>query len=172
MKVSELMTRQVRTVKGDASLVDVAKIMHELNVGAVPVVDGVRAKATFAAMHRAIRDGLVAACHDLSEGGLAAAAAEMAFAGGFGVEVQLDAVPSGDASLAPVARLFSESNTRFLCEVAPEHAAVFEGHFASLPAARVGSVTDVQRVMIKAGDETLIDADVNQLKEAWQRPLR
>ena len=104
--------------------------------------------------------------------GLAAAAAEMAFAGGFGVEVQLDAVPTVDASLAPVARLFSESNTRFLCEVAPEHAAVFEGHFATLPVAKIGVVTEAKQVRINSGSETLIDAVSEQLKEAWQRPLR
>lgn len=40
------------------------------------------AKRTFAGVHRAIREGLVRACHDLSEGGLATAVAEMAFAGG------------------------------------------------------------------------------------------
>ena len=70
-------------------------------------------------MHRAIRGGLVRACHDLSEGGLAVAAAEMAFAGGLGARLQLDAMPAsgelGDARRC----LFSESNTRFLCEVAP-----------------------------------------------------
>jgi phosphoribosylformylglycinamidine (FGAM) synthase-like enzyme len=146
--------------------------VNNLDGGAVPTVDGVRAKGTFAAMHRAIREGLVAACHDLSEGGLAAAAAEMAFAGGFGVEVQLNAVPTADASLAPVARLFSESNTRFLCEVAPELAAVFEGQFAGLPVAKIGVVTAAKQVKINSGSETLIDAGSEQLKEAWQRTLR
>ncbi|MBA4106223.1 MAG: phosphoribosylformylglycinamidine synthase subunit PurL [Pirellula sp.] len=146
--------------------------VNNLDGGAVPTVDGVRAKATFAAMHRAIREGLIAACHDLSEGGLAAAAAEMAFAGGLGVEVQLDAVPTAEGSLSTTARLFSESNTRFLCEVAPELAAVFEGQFAGLRVAKIGVVTEAKQVKINSGSETLIDAGAEQLKEAWQRPLR
>ena len=49
--------------------------------------------ATFAAVHHAIRAGLVRACHDLSEGGLAAAVAEMAFAGGLGAHVDVVKAP-------------------------------------------------------------------------------
>ncbi|KKL20790.1 hypothetical protein LCGC14_2451940, partial [marine sediment metagenome] len=55
-------------------------IIHSLTGGQVPRVDAKSAKATFAALHKAIAAGLVRACHDLSEGGLAVAAAEMAFA--------------------------------------------------------------------------------------------
>ncbi|MBL9163308.1 MAG: phosphoribosylformylglycinamidine synthase subunit PurL [Planctomycetaceae bacterium] len=147
-------------------------LVNNLVGGAVPTVEGLRAKATFAAMHRAIREGLVAACHDLSEGGLATTVAEMAFAGGLGAEVQLDHVPTGDATLSPTVKLFSESNSRFLCEVVPEYAAVFEGQFSGLPVAKVGVVAEAPRVTIKARGETLIDAANEQLKEAWQRPLR
>ena len=45
------------------------------------------APKVFAAVHAAISAGLVRACHDLSEGGLAVALAEMAFAGGIGADV-------------------------------------------------------------------------------------
>ena len=57
-------------------------LVNGLSGGQVPTVDADVARETFAAMHRAIRAGLVRACHDLSEGGLAVAVAEMAFAGG------------------------------------------------------------------------------------------
>ena len=147
-------------------------LVNNLDGGAVPTVDGMRAKATFAAIHRAINDELLAACHDLSEGGLAVAAAEMAFAGGLGAELDLAAVPAADATLSTTTRLFSESNTRFLCEVAPAYAAVFEAHLAGLPVARIGEVTGSSSLMIKLGGDTLIDADIQQLKESWQRPLR
>jgi phosphoribosylformylglycinamidine synthase subunit PurSL len=146
--------------------------VNDLEGGDVPTVDGLRAKATFAAVHRAIGDGSVAACHDLSEGGLAAAAAEMAFAGGLGAELTLDAIPVADPTLSATAKLFSESNSRFLCEVAPEHAAVFEGQFAGLPVAQIGAVVEAPRFKITNGGETLIDAGIDELKAAWQRPLR
>jgi phosphoribosylformylglycinamidine synthase len=150
--------------------------------GQVPHLDPHVAKRTFAAMHRAIHAGLVRACHDLSEGGLAVAAAEMAFAGGLGADIDLQPVPC-DASLPSLsgrgaggegvaARLFSESNTRFLCEVRPENDAAFEAAIAGAASARIGQVTDGDRLLIRDGDATVVDSDLAALKEAWQKPLR
>ena len=59
----------------------------------VPKVKGAKAKRTFKAVTKAIDSGLIKSCHDLSEGGLAVAAAEMAFAGGYGLELDLGKVP-------------------------------------------------------------------------------
>ncbi len=102
----------------------------------MPQVDVEMAKRTFAAMHEAISRGLLRACHDLSEGGLAVAAAEMAFAGGLGLTMQLEAVSArqfhtADESQATTTLLFSESASRFLMEVAPDKAQALEGIFAA-----------------------------------------
>ena len=59
-------------------------LVEALSGGEVPRVEPQAALKRFAALHQAIYAGLVRACHDLSEGGLAVAAAEMAFAGGLG----------------------------------------------------------------------------------------
>ena len=67
-------------------------LVEGLAGGEVPKVDAAVAKKTFAALHQAIDAGLVRACHDLSEGGLAVAVAEMAFAGGFGAKIDLTKV--------------------------------------------------------------------------------
>jgi len=91
------------------------------------------------ALYRAIRAGRVLSVHDLAEGGLAVAAAEMALAGGLGARVDLDRVPARGA-LAPFEALFSESLARWLVEVAPAEAAAFEAHFEGLPVALVGTV--------------------------------
>ena len=56
----------------------------------MPKLDPLVAKKTFAAIHFAIHAGLVRSCHDLSEGGLAVAVAEMAFAGGLGAENRIE----------------------------------------------------------------------------------
>ena len=64
----------------------------------VPKVKGAKAKRTFKAVTKAIDEGLVKSCHDLSEGGLAVAAAEMAFAGGYGLEIDLCKVPGKEVS--------------------------------------------------------------------------
>jgi phosphoribosylformylglycinamidine synthase len=140
--------------------------------GQVPTVDLERAPKVFSAVHAAIRGGLVRSCHDLSEGGLAAAVAEMAFAGGLGARIGLDAVPATDAAMNSVTRLFSESNTRFLCEVAAEKAAEFDAMLGGVPVARIGEVTADGRLRIESGGERVMDADIGLLKEAWQAPLR
>ena len=163
-------------------------LIENLSGGEVPKVDPQRAKATFAALHQAIDDGQVRACHDLSEGGLAAAAAEMAFAGGLGAEISLANVPhlpspsgrgAGGEGLAdshqalPAAvLLFSESNTRFLCEVRPQSAAAFESTLANVPHARIGEVTENNRLEITSDGDIIVSANLTSLKEAWQKPLR
>jgi phosphoribosylformylglycinamidine synthase len=147
-------------------------LVNEWDGGQVPTVDPQRAREIFAAMHRAIRSGLVAACHDLSEGGLAVAAAEMAFAGGLGAHVDLSPIVERLGAAGPAAALFSESNTRFLCEVAVERASEFERALSDLPYAKIGEVTSGDRLVIDAGRTVAIDADLRELKEAWQAPLR
>ena len=57
----------------------------------------------------AISHGLVRSCHDLSEGGLAVALAEMALAGGLGATVSLRDVPCDEDAALDLVLLFSES---------------------------------------------------------------
>jgi phosphoribosylformylglycinamidine synthase II len=147
-------------------------MVNGLAGGNVPIVDAERAGTLFAAMHRGISSRFVRACHDLSEGGLAVAAAEMAFAGGLGAKVDIRSMAIGDTSASAVVRLFSESNTRFLCEVEPQRAAAFEQGLSGLPFARIGEVTSSARLALNDGDARLIDADIFELKEAWQATLR
>jgi phosphoribosylformylglycinamidine synthase len=136
--------------------------------GAVPKVDLPAAPEVFAAVHSAIAQGVVRACHDLSEGGLAVAVAEMCFAGGIGADItQLPGELPDDA------KLFSESPTRFLVEVKPEHAAAFEACCAGVPVARVGNTLADPRLRIAgANGEWLVWVKLTTLKEAWQKPLR
>jgi phosphoribosylformylglycinamidine synthase len=149
-------------------------LVHKLQGGQVPVVDPARAKATFAALYRALRTGLVRACHDLSEGGLAVAVAEMAFAGALGVELRLDALPVAGPSLPALASCFSESNTRFLCEVPPEQAADFQRQLVGVPHAQIGQVVAESSLIIRAtaDSQPLIEATLAELKSAWQSPLQ
>jgi phosphoribosylformylglycinamidine synthase len=141
-------------------------LVNHLSGGQVPTVDAALARRTFAAMHAAIDAGLVRSCHDLSEGGLAVAVAEMAFAGGLGAHVEL----TGDAK--PAVALFSESNTRFVCEIEAGKSAAFEQTLAGVPLAMIGTVMDSPRLLITSGGKPLVDADNAELKEAWQAPLK
>lgn len=145
-------------------------LVNGLSGGQVPKLDPARSRPIFAAVHRAITNRLVRSCHDLSEGGLAAAAAEMALAGGLGLEADLS--PVGEGGLSPAALLFAESNTRFLIEVRRTNCAGFEKAFGDLPVRRIGTVTEADRLVIRgASRETLVDAAISELKAVWQRPL-
>jgi phosphoribosylformylglycinamidine synthase II len=130
--------------------------------GRVPRPDLELAPRHLRALHAAIVAGLVRAAHDLSEGGLAVGAAEMAFAGDLGLELELERVPLAplDARAdATAVRLFSESCTRFLVEVEPARAADFEACFADLDCARVGRVLAEPRLVVHgAGIALALDA--------------
>jgi phosphoribosylformylglycinamidine synthase subunit PurSL len=147
-------------------------LVNHLSGGQVPTVDPQRAEVTFAAVHRAISMGLVRACHDLSEGGLAAAIAEMAFAGGRGAKVDLESMQIASDATDAAIRLFSESNTRFICEVAAGDESAFERALAEAPTARIGEVSEGQQLVVRNDGRTLIDATLSELKEAWQAPFR
>lgn len=141
--------------------------------GAAPSLDPASAQQIFRGIHRAIRAGCVRSCHDLSEGGLAVALAEMAFAGGWGGTFELQTMPL-DRQAAPTSdfsRLFAESNSRFICEVPASRAAEFE---QSLPAgsfARSGTVESTDRLVITSGGKVVIDESIQKLKRVWQGPL-
>jgi len=151
-------------------------LVESLTGGQVPTVDAQQATATFAAMFQANQNCLIRACHDLSEGGLAVAVAEMAFAGGLGASIDLAKVSAADLpdDQADAVLLFSESNTRFLVEVSPNAAEQFEQKLAGIPIARVGQVNNSNRVTIasaSAANQNVIDAPIDALKQAWQAPL-
>ena len=100
----------------------------------MPKVNTDVAKQTFAAIHQAIQVGCLRACHDLSEGGIAVGVAEMAFAGGLGAAVTLAARTTAGDCENDVATLFSESNSRFICEVPVGKKAEFERLVSKLAA--------------------------------------
>ncbi|HLW64917.1 MAG TPA: phosphoribosylformylglycinamidine synthase subunit PurL [Gemmataceae bacterium] len=145
-------------------------LVHGLTGGEVPKVNRLQAPTLFRALHAAITAGYARSCHDLSEGGLAAAAAEMAFAGGVGA----DLTDAGRIEAeADEVGLFSESTTRFLVEVRPEQAAAFTNLFENLPLLKIGHTVKEPRLRIAgASGEWIIWASLDELKKAWQRPLR
>jgi phosphoribosylformylglycinamidine synthase len=139
----------------------------------VPRVDSKKGKRLMDALSAVMEKGLVRACHDLSEGGIGVAAAEMAFAGGLGMVIHLGNVPLGEAMDRHDYVFFSESNTRFLVEVAPEDRRQFEDMMAGVDFAAIGQVTRKEKLEVYGlKGEMVLSAPVAELKEAWQRPLR
>lgn len=147
-------------------------MVNGLSGGDVPKVDVELAPKLFRALHAAIAKGTVRGCHDLSEGGLAVAAAEMAFAGGLGVRLDLEPLSRNSPALPDSVLLFAESPTRFLVEVPAARSTDFEACFQGLPVTGVGVVTPDQQLTILGRDGVpIVDSELSTLKAAWQKPL-
>ena len=67
--------------------------------------------------------------------------------------------------------LFSESNTRFLCEVTEEKMDSLKSCLADVPMAEIGTVNDSGVVEFRSNGTTHIQSDISKLKTAWQSPL-
>mgnify|MGYP001134823355 CR=1 FL=1 len=122
------------------------------------------------AVSRAIHSGYVKSCHDLSEGGLAVAAAEMAFSGGYGIELDLRKVPIGDSIRRNDFILFSESNSRFLIEVKEKCRKDFEAIIRGNAYSIVGRVNKSNRLVVQGlNGESVVDASLSELIDAWKK---
>jgi len=146
--------------------------LHGFIGNQVPRVDAQRAKKLYEALGMAIEKGLVASCHDCSDGGLGVALAETTFAGALGMEVDLRKVPSSGVDRNDVL-LFSESQSRFVVTVHPENQAAFEDSLKGNRFAEVGKITEGRTFeVVGLSEKVVVQADIFDLKETWQRPLR
>ncbi len=138
----------------------------------VPRVRAEESRELYLRLWKAIQEGLVASCHDCSDGGLGVALAEVAFSGSLGMEVDLREAPQEGVERDDYL-LFSESQSRFVVTVRPEHRGAFEEVMEGVPFSRIGVVRE-GRIFGVIGLEgrKVIEADIFRLKEAWQRPLR
>ncbi len=141
----------------------------------VPRVDMEKSLKRYRAYHEAVNKGVVASCHDLSDGGLAVALAETAFAGGLGLSIDLGRVLF---SGVPCDRrdeviLFSETASRHLVTVHPEDREIFEETLTGNCFSSIGTVTEDNTLSVTGLDGSVVlRADIGELKEAWQSPLR
>jgi len=148
------------------------KIKKQLGAN-VPQADLKIAKLTAEKIYKAIDAGIVASCHDCSEGGIAVALAEMAFAGGIGIEADLRGLPRSDDCTSIAAQLFSESCSRYIVEVEPKNYNVFGKLMLGVPFGQIGKATEDKKLVIKNSQgKTVVDAEIDILKDAWQKPLK
>ncbi len=140
--------------------------LHNENGGTAPqpLTEGL---ARYRALHRAIRSDLVESCHDLSEGGLGVALAEMALAGRLGADVHLKGMVANVAHDDLL--LFSESIGRFVLEVKPENVQQLQFQLAAEPLGEIGTVTEDATFVVNGyeGDE-IVNVPVADLEQAWR----
>ena len=133
----------------------------------VPKVRTDEAKRNMMSLGDSVRQELVLSCHDCSEGGLAVAAAEMAFAGGIGMRIDLSKVPSEAGK--DYKTLFSESNSRFLVEVSKDKEDFFESVTGGV---KIGETCSEKKLTVFKGGKNLIDSDIGHLKKVWKSVIK
>ncbi|MBI4385960.1 MAG: phosphoribosylformylglycinamidine synthase subunit PurL [Elusimicrobia bacterium] len=140
--------------------------------GCPPLVDIPLSRRTLLALNHATFQGLIASCHDLSDGGLGVALAEMAFSGEIGAAVDLDEVSRARDMEEESAILFSESPSRFLVEVLPEKEKAFLRAVKNVPIARIGATiaNPILRLSGMSGS-VFFEEPLSRLKDSWTRPL-
>jgi len=129
----------------------------------VPQVRAQDFLAYYRRLEQAIAAGRLASCHGVYRGGLAVHLAFMAMAGGLGLEVDLAGLADN-----PLTALYSESAGRFLVTVAPPDCRRWEEDMAGAPLRRLGRVRADRRVVIRWGEEVLIQSEISDLLAVWQ----
>jgi phosphoribosylformylglycinamidine synthase len=122
--------------------------------------------ATHRAMSKVIREtGMVAACHDLSEGGLAVAAAEMCIASGLGLVVGTEQFLTADA--------FGESPGRYLVELAEgRQSADLASHVGDVAVVvDVGLTQHLRKLTVTTARERVLEVGIEELTGAWRGTL-
>jgi len=140
--------------------------------GILPKVDAKKSLVIMKKVFDAISKGMIASCHDCSEGGLAVTLAEMAFAGKKGVNADISSLLNQNMSVESV--LFSESNSRFVVEVEKEKTKAFEKHFAGLKVFAIGEVSKNSDFIVKQGSigKILIKENLDMLYKVWSEGIK
>lgn len=120
----------------------------------LPWIDFNLAPKILRATARLLSKGLVRSCHDLSDGGLFVALAEMLVGSSLGFELDLAKIPA--SAKEPLALLFAESNSRFLLEAHPGQQAAIAKILQGLPHALIGRVITEPRLQINNGFKNLV----------------
>ncbi|WP_371803843.1 AIR synthase-related protein [Candidatus Lokiarchaeum ossiferum] len=146
----------------------------KVNGFSVPEVHTKSAIERYRLVYKAIQEEMIQSAHDCSDGGLGVALAESAFAGGFGMEIDLAKVPIQENNHERMRNdyiLFSESASRILVTIKPENQTKFEDLFKNTIYGCIGKVIG-QNLKIKDNtEEDIIDTPIENLKEAWKATL-
>jgi phosphoribosylformylglycinamidine synthase subunit PurSL len=143
-----------------------AKYTQSAGLNGVPTWSDETNWANYEKYHTLVKLGAILATHDISEGGLAVALAEMAFSGKAGIKIELENLPaSKSCTLAEI--LFGETPGRLLMEVAPEHLAAVRAAGGVV----IGETTGERWLHITNRSTTVIDSAIADLKTIWQNGL-
>lgn len=136
----------------------------------VPKVDATAAQEIYTKVSETTEEELVHSLHSPVFGGLGVGFAKKAIAGCVGMTIDLDKIPAVDG-LTAEELLFSETNSRFIATVPPQHQARFEAIMAGVPFAAVGTVTLEPTVTFRNNGEVVSTMAVDQLRDSYKNTL-
>ncbi|WP_394728266.1 phosphoribosylformylglycinamidine synthase subunit PurL [Altererythrobacter sp. GH1-8] len=139
--------------------------VHGRDEGRAPPVDLAAERGAGQIIRRLIEEGLVNAVHDLSDGGLAVALAEMAMAGNLGADV------SASQNYSAAQWWFGEDQARYVMTVAPDRIEAFNRIVAEGPEIPEAAMVGFHRIGTVGGD-SLLGASLAHLREAHQSFFR
>ncbi|MEM0160222.1 MAG: phosphoribosylformylglycinamidine synthase subunit PurL [Thermoplasmata archaeon] len=107
---------------------------------------------------------VIRSAHDISQGGLAIAIAEMAIGGNIGAKINLK--PLG--ILRTDFKLFSESNTRWIVEVEPKNETIFLKIMDGLDIYNIGTVGG-DRLIVEDGSRKVFSVSLKTIREYFKK---
>ncbi len=128
--------------------------------GRVPQPNLQQLPQLFEFIHEQIKQDTILTCHDVSEGGIAVAIAEMCFGGNMGATINVQ-------HEWPDLFMFNETPGCFVVEIAQDNLDILK----NVPHTVLGITTDVKYINVKNNEKYIINIDVSTLKKAWQEPL-
>ncbi len=141
--------------------------------GRVPRVDPVKSLKLMKKLSLAINKGIVASCHDCSEGGIAVALSEMLFGGGIGAEVSVKGIPRVSSIKRDDVLLFSESNSRFVVEIPSDKEKAFERAMKGISLGKIGHLVERPEFVVTGSNgKEIVSARINTLKDNWKKPFK
>ncbi len=132
----------------------------------IPLVDKDTLPEVLGSVHQAIVGGKVLACHDVSEGGVISAVAEMCFGGNVGADLE----PSNVSFTQMDGFLFNETAGCFVVEVESDEVAL--ELFSNVPYRKLGQTTTDKTIGVREQNGVVFSVSTDELKGAWQAPMK
>jgi len=136
-------------------------VVKGLDAGRAPPVDLAAERGAGQVVRRLIGEGLLSAVHDISDGGLAVALAEMALAGGIGAEVE------SNADYTPAQWWFGEDQARYVLTVAQDNVEAFNRMLAEGPETAEAEMVGFHRIGTVGGD-SLLGISIDRMRAAHE----
>ena len=140
-------------------------IGSDLGAPALPELDD--SLELYRNLHKAIKGGLVASCHDISDGGLAVSAVESMIGGKTGCSISIDALVKDNVEPARV--LFNEEPSRFVVSIPADMQKAFEECLGDSVYSKIGTVTSDKSFSVQFQGSDIISLNLQKAEKAWKR---